>query len=964
MEEKSAIKNIKRIFFFAILGIMIVGIALVMTTKNDSGEWEEIWEIPGEGDAYRIAAGNDCFYILGNGSDPYAPPEDQMFLCKFDLNGTNEWAKKLDIPMISEPYWHDAIATNGSDVFVGKDNYFAKYYANGSLAWSQNITWATIEAIAVNDSHVFITGLTRYLGSPFLNLMRYDAAGSLDGINVTLGGIPEVVDITVSQSAIFIAGNTYNDAIIVKFAANGSYMWNTTFGKAFGDFSSCIAVTDSSIYLTGSIGTGTSTGSYFLARFDTSGNEIWNTTQSSLPYYSISIVDSMPVVETYHGNFLCFLQYNEAGQVVWTKSLQYWGSSQIKGFVCSSSWFYLLGTPTRYTSGAPYQIWIARLGLASNISPSGFGVNQIVLSIIISGSCIAGMALSFVIITAREKPRVGTASSRFDSNPKKFGAVSIACKIATIAGAAISIILYFLGAVSPALGSVSLFSVESLIFLILLSVGLIISSAIVYCESVNEYRKFKNRFTVGMIGDGLVWLAICYKIQSDPGSLMIIGQGTADWGLDIFVLISFGVLIIAPICSILLESTYFIKKKMMFVNGVLVRGLSGSLRKKGATVATLVTRDFEVAGDSFKFNIIVRNPYESIISKVMVQLVLPPTLKLDSKSSSESAEFDVIKPGTTAMATFYFYCIACSDDMINASIGFFDPEGKWNMVSMEPFQIKSCKYLRPRPITRQEFEAIKNKEERKEITIPIKAGETNESVLAMIKQRLTMTTVSATGDQLDLFGETKEGIGIGLSLVMKELRGVRTLITTVFGKSQQVQMGVLSDIIEAVRDVKAGTGEIKATTKEILEKTAELLNGQMNLHNSLAEKLEQIGKQITTLNSRAVDMEMGGDISNAEGLQKQVEVLRTEMKDLVGKVDVNMAEMAKSIEKALQKQDITVDYLKDKLGSDWEKIKDAWTEYKAGKRSLSSLLSGAFKELGRRAFERFVSSISGGLVKL
>lgn len=58
--------------------------------------------------------------------------------------------------------------------------------------------------------------------------------------------------------------------------------------------------------------------------------------------------------------------------------------------------------------------------------------------------------------------------------------------------------------------------------------------------------------------------------------------------------------------------------------------------------------------------------------------------------------------------------------------------------------------------------------------------------------------------------------------------------------------------------------------------------------------------------------------------------------------------IAENISKLLDKQDLTEDYLKDKLGNDWEKIKGSWEDYKNGKVDKKGLIKRGIKALGKK----------------
>ena len=97
--------------------------------------------------------------------------------------------------------------------------------------------------------------------------------------------------------------------------------------------------------------------------------------------------------------------------------------------------------------------------------------------------------------------------------------------------------------------------------------------------------------------------------------------------------------------------------------------------------------------------------------------------------------------------------------------------------------------------------------------------------------------------------------------------------------------------------------------------------------------------------------------------------MREEMRRLVTKQEIIIGNMAASINDVAKKQQAAIDNtLASMKGGDWEKIKAAWQEYKAGDRTMKVLLGGAAKELTKRfgkvALKKAVSVLTGGIVNL
>ncbi len=218
-----------------------------------------------------------------------------------------------------------------------------------------------------------------------------------------------------------------------------------------------------------------------------------------------------------------------------------------------------------------------------------------------------------------------------------------------------------------------------------------------------------------------------------------------------------------------------------------------------------VTRGFQIAGDCFKFFIKLFNCSKYVISHIAIKIRLPPMLKLDEKSPSEQLLIGDLGPNERYSAIFYLYCVGCTDTVINAVADYTDPWGVVQVQKMDPFQIITCKWVQPRKISNEEFQQKLERIEKKEVQIPIQVGIPPVEVIRRIKERMSMSIISEGSGLLKMFGTTKDEQDVGLQVLIEEVQGIKTLISTVFSKNQQIQMGILSDVREGVQDIKSTT---------------------------------------------------------------------------------------------------------------------------------------------------------------
>jgi len=313
---------------------------------------------------------------------------------------------------------------------------------------------------------------------------------------------------------------------------------------------------------------------------------------------------------------------------------------------------------------------------------------------------------------------------------------------------------------------------------------------------VDDFIKYMDEY----IGKCDIFILFCSEKSSD--SKFVGMEWRAAVSLDKRVIpIFIDKRFIPPILSSRLGVEYNAKD----LNGT-VENIYGIIIKGAEILAPIkITRGFEVAGDTFRFFVRVENVLNLAITNVSVKIMPPQTLKLDKKSPSNTYNIGDLKPRKFGTATFYLYCDACADTEINANIDYKDPKGNFQVEKMPPFPIMSCKFVSPREISSKEFKKKYEVESKKTVEIKLREGISDEKAMQMIKERMTMSTVSATPNSLEMSGATRDGSDVLLKSTIQEIAGVKTALTTVASPNQYVTMGVLSDVMETFMEFKEET---------------------------------------------------------------------------------------------------------------------------------------------------------------
>jgi len=378
-----------------------------------------------------------------------------------------------------------------------------------------------------------------------------------------------------------------------------------------------------------------------------------------------------------------------------------------------------------------------------------------------------------------------------------------------------------------------------------------------------------------------------------------------------------------------------------------------------------ISRGFEVARDTFKFFIRVENLSNYAITNANVKILLPHTLKLDKKTPSNQITIGDIAPQKFSTAIFYLFCEACADTEINASIDFKDPKGNFQVEKMEPFQIYSCKYVTPRAISREEFNQKFQIKDKKTLEIQLKDEITEDKAMQMIKDRMTMSTISSTKDSIEMAGLTRNGLDILLKSMIMEIKGVKTLVATVVSENQQVQMGALSDLMEEFKDYRRTTidkfevlevGQ-KGIKETIINEISKILNNQIAEYDLIKENNLKSREQINRLQEKFDDLEIKGDFGKADEIKQQIDSLRSQFREAHNQLELKLDDIISNIDQIFDKTDNLEEYLKSRLASDFEKIKDRWQDYKAGKIGRKELIRESIKVIGRKFIKMIIRKV-------
>jgi uncharacterized delta-60 repeat protein len=300
---------------------------------------------------------SDNLYVIGN-TDSFGSGNSDIFIIYYNSTGSDKWVKTWGESGIDVGYEITIDSSNNTYITGNTDSFNAinfnalilKCNSTGNELWYK--AWDgeshdECRGIAFDSSgNYYLTGLTGNYGTGGQDAitLKYNAAG-IQQWNVTWGGteIEETNDIAVDEfDNIYVTGATESfgpgesSAFLLKYNSSGDIQWNYTWGGIYDDSGSGIAFDSSGdVYMggsTASYGPDVPNANWFLAKFDSSGNQIWNYSWGTVEgeWGGSIAVDSSDYIyfigSTWgHGGpsaNVGLIKFNTSGVIEWAR---YWG---------------------------------------------------------------------------------------------------------------------------------------------------------------------------------------------------------------------------------------------------------------------------------------------------------------------------------------------------------------------------------------------------------------------------------------------------------------------------------------------------------------------------------------------------------------------------------------------------------------------------------------------------------------
>jgi len=178
----------------------------------------------------------------------------------------------------------------------------------------------------------------------------------------------------------------------------------------------------------------------------------------------------------------------------------------------------------------------------------------------------------------------------------------------------------------------------------------------------------------------------------------------------------------------------------------------------------------------------------------------------------------------------------------------------------------------------------------------------------------------------------------------------------VSGGSQQESF--LSDAVKQESpEIMTKLTSIEKDLKVVKHQQTQIIETQLLQYENLTDKLSMLNKRKEELDSTVSQFESTGDLSKANELQYEIEQIKNEIKEILRNMQESIDIIADNAVKVLENQDLTEEFMKEYLTSDWDKMRIIWKDYKEGNITKKDFIKKIIKRGGIWGLKKLLKSI-------
>jgi len=216
---------------------------------------------------------------------------------------------------------------------------------------------------------------------------------------------------------------------------------------------------------------------------------------------------------------------------------------------------------------------------------------------------------------------------------------------------------------------------------------------------------------------------------------------------------------------------------------------------------------------------------------------------------------------------------------------------------------------------------------------------------------------------ISIYSNVQSLISIGQQNVYSGGIGVKIEQSTSLDSIQKKLDTLSKDHQKMKNNQQSIKGSIKTVSKSQRKWFIELQNflkSKITRFDDLETIQIELNNKINELRTQMHQLEIEGKNAKSAILENELKQMKMEVKKTFHELQLLSEEILSSLEEFINRYEITEKFLKDHLGSDWEKMKESWKDYRKGLIGKKELLKRGILAGGKK----FIKLITGNLIDI
>jgi hypothetical protein len=190
-----------------------------------------------------------------------------------------------------------------------------------------------------------------------------------------------------------------------------------------------------------------------------------------------------------------------------------------------------------------------------------------------------------------------------------------------------------------------------------------------------------------------------------------------------------------------------------------------------------------------------------------------------------------------------------------------------------------------------------------------------------------------------------------IELIFKQFNSLNVNNIDELSEIKKTQSIFFNSIVERFNELQDGQQEIKTTVELEANK---IINQLISEHHNLSIKESKIQDDLDELYRILNELKISGDQEQTKKIEEQIILLREEVEQVNENLDKKIDALINSVEDIINNQEDIRAFLIKRIGSDWDKIKDVWSEYQLGEINKKKMILKCIKTLGSKFLKKIL----------